>query len=124
MAQKTILLVEDSLETRELYQEVLEEAGFSVTPAIDGEDGLDKASKGGYDLILLDIMMPKMDGLTLLSKLKTNPPKLPNGGILLLTNLEHDVVIKQALSLGAMDYLVKSNLNPGQIVEKVKSIIK
>ncbi len=123
MDKKKILLIEDDTPTRELYQEVLQQEGFLVTSASDGQDGFEKAEVGGYDLILLDIMMPKMDGITLLSKLKETPPKAPNGKILLLTNLEHDVVIDEGLKLGAVAYLVKSNSTPGQVVEKVKSYL-
>lgn len=123
MEKKKILLIEDDVLTRELYQEILEQEGFDLTIAADGQQGYEKASKGGYDLILLDIMMPKMDGVTLLAKLKETPPSVKNGNILLLTNLEHDVVIKQALDLGAASYFVKSNLTPGQVLEKIKTYL-
>lgn len=123
MEKKKILLIEDDALTRELYQEILEQEGFDLTIASDGQEGYDKASKGGFDLILLDIMMPKMDGVTLLGKLKENPPAVKNGNVLLLTNLEHDAVINEALNLGAASYFVKSNLTPGQVLEKIKTYL-
>ena len=121
--KKRILIIEDDLDTRDLYKEVLEEEGFNVETAEDGETGLKKAMEGGYNLILLDLMMYKVGGLTFLSQLKTTPPKLKNGNILLLTNLEQDSILKEGLSLGAATYIVKSNMNPGQVVEKVKQFI-
>ena len=63
MDPKKILLVEDDQFTRELYDEVLKDAGFDVTTAVNGEEGLGYIREGGYDLILLDVMMPKIDDL-------------------------------------------------------------
>jgi CheY-like chemotaxis protein len=125
-AKKRILLVEDDADTRELYEEVLKEAGFEVVTAVDGADGLNKAKNGGFAVILLDVMMPNMDGLSFMTHLKQTPPPatMPNGDILLLTNLDHGSVITEGLKLGAVAYLVKSNVNPGQVVEKVKALAK
>ena len=123
MEAKKILFVEDDLATRELYQEVLEEAGFSVDVARDGKERLTKAQVGGYALIVLDIMLPKMDGLALMGELKLHPAKLSNGGIVLLTNLEHDSIVREGLKMGALDCIVKSSINPGQFVEKVKGYL-
>jgi CheY-like chemotaxis protein len=120
---KKILLIEDDSDARELYAEVLKSAGFNVETAVDGVDGLNKAKNGGYKVILLDVMMPNMDGLTFLTRLKDNPPATPNGKILLLTNLDHDSVIREGLSLGAFAYLVKSNVTPGQVVDKVTELV-
>jgi len=121
---KKILLVEDDQYTQDVYQEILKEAGFEVTLAIDGQEGLQKAQEGGYNLILLDIMMPKMDGLTLLKELKANPPKKDNGPIIMLTNLSHDPIVSEGLSLGAKSYVTKSDINPDQLVSKVKEFLK
>lgn len=121
---KKILLIEDDANAIDLYKEVLRNAGFSVISAIDGGVGLSKAQEGGYDLILLDIMLPKMDGLTVLSKLKESPAKRQNGPIILLTNLAHDPVIQEATKLGAVGYLTKSDINPDQLVKKVREYLK
>lgn len=120
MAQK-ILLIEDDQFTRELYEDVFTEAGFDISSAPDGEAGLIKAREGGYDLILLDVMMPKLDGLGFLKGLKAQPAKTPNGPIVLLTNLAHDPVVKEALENGAKAYLVKAELNPDELIAKAKS---
>ena len=120
MENKKILLVEDDQFTRELYEEVLKDAGFMVDTAVDGVDGLSKMTVGGYNLILLDVMMPKMDGLDVLRELMNNPPKVKNGPVVLLTNLTNDPVIDTAYGLNAKGHLVKSDITPGELVEHVK----
>ncbi len=122
MAAK-ILLVEDDQLVREVYEEALRGAGFDVEVAADGEQGLAKAKLGGGDLVLLDIMLPKMDGLGILRGLKQEPPPLKNGPILLLTNLSHDPVISQGMELGASAALIKSDIDPGLLIEAVKGYI-
>jgi len=124
MNKKKILLVEDDQFTRELYEEVLKDAGFAVDSAVDGVDGLSKMTVGGYNLILLDVMMPKMDGLDVLRELMNNPPKVKNGPIVLLTNLTNDPVIDTAYGLNAKGHLVKSDITPGELVEKIKKYLQ
>lgn len=119
-----ILVIEDDQYIRDVYQEVLTEVGYDVTTSVDGEEGLVKIREGGYSLILLDMMMPKLDGLGVLESLKQNASKTANGPIVLLTNLAHDPVISKALSLGAKDYLIKSDLNPDQLVTRVGELLK
>lgn len=118
-----ILIVEDDKSTRGIYSTVLKNAGYEVDTAEDGQIGLDKAREGGYNLILLDVMLPRIDGITLLTELKKNPPKAKNGKVVILSNLSHEPVIKQAMSLGASLSLTKSSINPGQLVEQVKKLI-
>ncbi len=117
---KKILVVDDDQYIRELYEEVLKEAGYTVETAVDGEEGLALMQKGGYDLVLLDVMMPKRDGLGVLSALNANPPVQKNGPIILVTNLGHDPIIKEAMQKGAASYMVKDSMNPDQFVENVK----
>lgn len=119
MAQR-ILVVEDDEFLRELYDELLKGEGYEVTLAVDGEDGLTNMSAGGFDLVLLDIMLPKMDGLEILRKLKDAPAKVKNGPVVLLTNLGQDSIIKEGFSLGASGYLIKSAMNPDQVLSEVK----
>jgi len=121
---KKILLIEDDLYTRELFEEILKDAGFVVTVALDGELGFNKMLEGGYDLILLDIIMPIMDGLEVLTKLKSATPKQKNGPVVMLTNLSHDPIIKDALSRGAKGYLIKSDLTPETFVKRVEEFLK
>lgn len=121
---KKILIIEDDQFLREFYQELLQQEGFLVDVAVDGEVGLRKLLEGGYDLILLDIMLPKKDGLQLLRDLKLQPLKKANGPIVILTNLGQDVVIKQCFELGAQGYLIKSAFNPDQVLREVQSYLK
>jgi two-component system, OmpR family, alkaline phosphatase synthesis response regulator PhoP len=123
MIAKKILVVEDDLNTRKLYQTILTNAGFQVETAADGAEGLAKCRQGGYDLVLLDAMLPKMDGIALLGELKKSPPQIPNKNIYLLTNLSHDPILKEAVNLGAKDVILKTDVNPEQLVEKVKKIL-
>ncbi|KKS95791.1 MAG: chemotaxis response regulator, two-component system, chemotaxis family, response regulator CheY [Microgenomates group bacterium GW2011_GWC1_43_13] len=118
-----ILIVEDDKGTRDIYSSVLGQAGYEVDVAENGEAGLAKAKEGGYDLILLDVMLPKMDGIALLGELKKTPPKAGNKNIFLLTNLSHDPILKEAISLGARDVILKTDINPGKLTEKVKKIL-
>lgn len=74
-------------------------------------------------MILLDVMMPKKNGLETLKGLKENPAAKPNGPIILLTNLAQDPIMQEALKTGAKSYMIKSDLNPDQLVEKVKQFL-
>lgn len=121
---KRILIVEDDQFLREFYQELLQGESFVVDIAEDGEAGLTKAKQGGYSLVLLDIMMPKKDGLQVLRELKLAPPTTPNGPIVILTNLGQDVVIKQCFEMGATGYLIKSAMNPDQVLTEVHSYLQ
>ena len=118
-----ILVIEDDKGTREIYSSVLKQAGYEVDVAEDGGIGFSKAKEGGYDLVLLDVMLPKMDGIAILGELKKSPPKTPNKNIYLLTNLSHDPILKEGVGLGAKDYILKTDINPGQLTEKVKKIL-
>lgn len=119
MAQR-ILVVEDDQFLRELYDELLREEGYEVDLAPDGEIGLSKIIKGGYELILLDIMLPKIDGLEILRRVKKQGSENPNGSTVLLTNLGQDSIIKEGFNLGASGYLIKSAMNPDQVLSEVK----
>jgi DNA-binding response OmpR family regulator len=123
MNDKRILVVEDDQNNRNLYQTVLSNAGFKVDVAQDGSEGLTKCQVGGYDLVLLDVMLPKIDGVGILTELAKNPPKVPNKNIYLLTNLTHDPILKEALKLGATDVILKTDVNPDELTKKVKEIL-
>ncbi len=120
---KKILLADDDMYIRELYTEVLKEAGYEVTACQDGEEALTHLQTGGFAMILLDIMMPKLDGIGVLQSMKQKPAAVPNGPVILLTNLAHDPVLKEATALGAQTYLIKADLTPDQLVAKIKSIV-
>lgn len=121
---KKILIVEDDQFLREFYQELLESEGFVVDVAQDGEVGFQKALSGGYHLILLDIMLPKKDGLQILRELKIQSPKQPNKIVVILTNLGQDAVTKECFNLGAAGFLIKSAMNPDQVLTEIKSYLQ
>lgn len=119
MAEK-ILVVEDDQFLRDLYNELLIQEGYEVEVAQDGEVGFNKIKAGGYDLILLDIMLPKKDGLEIMRELKNNPPAKANGPVLLLTNLGQEAIIKEGFEVGATGYIIKSAMTPDQVLHEIK----
>lgn len=123
MNPKKILIVEDDQFLREFYQELLQSEGYNVDVAADGEIAFQKASNGGYDLIMLDIMLPKKDGLHILADLKAKPPNSPNKAIVVLTNLGQDAIIRECYNLGAEGFLIKSALNPDQVLTEIKNFL-
>ncbi len=120
---KRVLIIDDDTYIRELYEEVLKGEGFDVVTAKDGEEGLTHLLAGGNDVVLLDVMMPKLDGVGVLTKLKESQPKTPNGPILLLTNLDHDPILDQATSLGVSQHLLKADMLPPTLVEAVNTAL-
>ena len=117
-----LLLVEDEEYIRDLYKRQLDLAGLMTDAFGLGNEGLAAAEKNSYDLILLDIMLPDINGLQILQKVKQNPVA-KNTPVVLLTNLGQDAVIKQGFELGADGYLVKAAYTPDQIVQEVKNIL-
>lgn len=117
-----ILIVEDDQFLREFYQELLQGEGYFVDSAADGEVAYQKISNHKYDLILLDIMLPKKDGLQILTDLKANQ-KMGSLKIVVLTNLGQDAVIKQCFDSGVVGYLIKSALNPDEVLAEIKTYI-
>lgn len=122
--QKRILIVEDDQFLREFYQELLMAEGYFVDVAADGEIAINKLQNNEYNLALLDIMLPKKDGVQILRDLKDKPAKSPNMTIVILTNLGQDLIIKECFDLGADGYLIKSALNPDQVLAEVKSYLQ
>lgn len=118
-----ILLVEDDPFLSDIYSTKLESAGFGLSVAYDGEEVFKKIEEKTPELILLDIVLPKMDGFEVLKKLKSDLRfnKIP---VILLTNLGQKEDIDKGMSLGAQDYLIKANFIPSEIVEKIKCFLK
>lgn len=121
-AQKKILLIEDEDFIRDLYSKQLSNAGFTVKSVADGQAGLDTLKKEQFDLLLLDIMLPGMNGLQVLREFKTQNPHSSMITIL-LTNLGQEAVIKEGFELGAQAYLIKASYTPAQVVNEVKNAL-
>jgi DNA-binding response OmpR family regulator len=117
----TILLVDDDLYIRDVYKEVLESEGFTVDIAMDGKEGLEKIISNEYNLILLDVMLPQLDGIGVLATLAEN--KKDHAPVILLTNLAHDPILKEASKYGAIMTLIKTDITPDQLVEHAKSVL-
>lgn len=122
-ANKSILLVDDDLTLREMYSERLKAEGFVVEMAKDGEEALAKAGEDHPNLILLDIMMPKINGLDALKRLKENPEtkEIP---VIVLTALIQDREKMESITRGADDYIVKSEMMPGEVIQKVRALLE
>lgn len=118
-----ILIAEDEQYIRDVYVEMLQAEGFTVEQAKDGKEALAMMQNGGYTLVLLDIMMPFIDGLGVLMELKEHPPKVPNRSILICTSLAADPAVKEALDNGADDVVFKPDITPDQLVDIVKKAI-
>jgi two-component system, OmpR family, alkaline phosphatase synthesis response regulator PhoP len=117
-----IAIVEDDDLISQLYQTAFTFDGYEVVMAPDGEQGLEKIRHEHPDLVLLDIMMPHMNGLEVLDRLKADPDtkKIP---VIMLTNLDRPQDSETALAKGAVKYIVKAHYNPKQITEMVKEIL-
>ena len=123
MAEKAkILVVEDEEILLTALKEELSSGGYEVDGANDRQEGLDKVKSFKPDLILLDLVMPKMDGMEMLQRLKGSP-ETRDVPVVILTNLSDYERISEALSLGAMDYLVKANYKLEDLLDKVKTVI-
>lgn len=116
-----ILIIEDDIPLRDMYRERLEMEGYNVEVASDGEEGLAKAVEFQPNLILLDLMMPKISGLDVLDILKSTP-KTKDIPVIVLTALT--TVKMKSLVFGAEDYLVKADCSLEDVVSKVNEVIK
>lgn len=121
MAAK-VLLVEDDQLIQRMYQKIFMFEGHDVVIASDGEDGLRKAQAEGPTIILLDIMMPKMNGIEVLSHLKADPVT-KNIPVIMLSNLAGDRDVETALSKGAVKYIIKSEYDPKEVADMVNEVI-
>ena len=117
-----ILAAEDDKLISDSLCDALKAAGYEPTPAYDGEQAVAKAKEVLPDLILLDIMMPKLDGISVLWELKANPAtaKIP---VIVLTNIGDVETISKIVEAGAVDYLLKSDQSVDDIIQKVKDVL-
>jgi len=120
---KSILLVEDDPFLVDIYTTKLKKAGFSVEVAEDGEKVFKKLKEKVPDLVVLDIVLPHIDGWEILRKIKENE-KFKDLKLLILSNLGQKEEIEKGLSLGAIKYLIKAHYTPSKLVEEIKKIIE
>jgi DNA-binding response OmpR family regulator len=120
-----VLIVEDDKFLAELISTKLDKEGYDIILATDGEQGLKKTLEEKPAIILLDIMLPGMDGFEVLENLKRNSdPAVKATPVIILSNFGQEEKVERGLSLGAVDYLVKANFTTGEIVEKIKQVLK
>lgn len=117
-----ILVVEDDKFLRELITQKLIREGHDVKGAVDGEDGVIKIKEEKPDIILLDLILPGIDGFEVLAKVKDDP-ELKNIPVLILSNLGQRDDVERGLKLGAVDFLIKAHFTPGEIIEKIEKIM-
>lgn len=122
MESRRILIVEDDDNLSSLFTDLLTGEGFHVDIADDGEKGLQKIEQGGWSLILLDIILPGINGIDIMKKVRQNPPTLPNGPVVFTTNLYDDLQQKEAAEMGC-GYLIKGNLTPDAFLKEIKKYL-
>jgi CheY-like chemotaxis protein len=119
----TILIIEDDLVLTRMYQKKFEFDGYEVFLGFGGQEGLKLAQEKKPNIILLDIMMPEMDGFEVLKQLKKDP-NMKTIPVIILTNLgTSQVLTDEALRLGAVDFLIKSKTSSEDVVKKVEANI-
>lgn len=118
MNPKKILIIDDDLFISDIYSTTFKKAGFEVSTANNGVDGLAKVQSEKPDLVLLDIIMPGENGLEILQKMRADDSGQALK-ILMLTNMRDEETVKKGLDLGANGYLIKATLTPGQVVNEV-----
>ena len=118
---KKILIVEDDLVMQSLYEDMLTSEGFIVDKASSGTEADGKLADETYDLVLMDVLLPGMNGVELLKKVKADKShRNTNSRMLLLTALDDERIANNALQHGAAGYLLKFKMDPGQVLSKVK----
>lgn len=115
-----ILIVEDDKFLLEMVSKAGIKEGFDIEFAVDGEEGLLKIETEKFDLVLLDLILPKLHGLELLKKLRDENNNIP---VIVLSNLYDQESIDSAKSLGVKDYIVKAHSTPSEIINKVKTFL-
>lgn len=118
-----ILIIEDEGLLARMYSKKLEIDGYDCLSATNGQDGINVAREKNPDIILCDVMMPVMDGITVLKDLKAND-KTKDIPVIMLSNLSDEKYVNQALELGAVSYLIKSKLVPADVVAKIKETLE
>lgn len=119
-SKKQILIIEDERPLAHALELKLQHEGFDTAVALNGEDGLEKALAEKFDLILLDLIMPKIDGFTVLQELKDHNVKT---AVIVLSNLGQDEDQQRAKTLGAVDYFVKANTPIAEIIKRMQSAL-
>lgn len=122
MARK-ILLVDDEPETRTVFETVLKQAGYEISIAENGQQAVEKVKQGGFDLVLLDQMMPDLSGNEVLRIIKEDE-STRQIKVAMLTNFSNDEMVNESLGVGAVDYILKYQISNEDLVKKVRGILE
>lgn len=117
---KNILIIEDDKFLRELIVRKVTNEGFHASEAIGGEEGIKKIKEEKPDMVLLDLILPGIDGFEVLSLMKEDSA-ISSIPVIILSNLGQKEDIDRGMKLGATDYLIKAHFTPGEIIEKIKA---
>jgi len=120
---KTILLVEDDPFLIDIYKTKLNESGYTIEVAKDGKEALLKMKELHPDLLILDIVIPNVDGWKVL-KLIRKDKELSNAKIIILSNLGQKDEVEKAMKLGAERYLIKAHFTPSEVLQEVKKVLE
>lgn len=120
---KKILIVEDDKFLRDLITQKLSNENFDVVIAQDGEEGVRKIEEEKPDLVILDLLLPAIDGFEVLKKMKANP-KIADIPVIILSNLGQKEDVERGMALGAKDYMIKAHFTPNEVVNKVKNYLE
>ncbi|MGM0482296.1 MAG: response regulator [Patescibacteria group bacterium] len=118
---KKIMIIEDDKLLRDMMSRKLEKEGYQVFLVVDGSEGEDKIREIKPDVILLDLILPGVNGFELLETIK-NDEALKDIPVIILSNLGQKSEVDRGMELGASDYLVKAHFTPGEIIEKLKKV--
>jgi len=118
---RKILIAEDDFFIRDIYSKVFSLSGYDVKVAIDGADAFEKIKAEQFDMILLDIMMPRMTGIDVLKNVRSLNIPAKSTPIFIITNLGQQNVIEEAFKLGMDGYILKSQVSPQQIVDEINN---
>ncbi len=121
---KNILFVEDDVFIRDIYSKMLSFGDYKIDTAEDGAIALSKATTNQYDLILLDIMLPKMSGIEVLRQLRVAAQPFRSTPVILITNLSDETIITDAMKLGINGYLLKAELSPEAFSKEVEQFFE
>jgi len=120
---KTILVIEDDKFLRELIVQKLIREDYKTSEAVDGEEGMKKIKEEKPDLVLLDLILPGIDGFEVLTRMRKEDD-LSSIPVIILSNLGQKEDVERGMKLGAVDYLIKAHFTPGEIIEKIKKAFK
>jgi len=121
---KKILLVEDDPFLIDIYTTRLKEEGYSVEVSTSGSDCLKKISKENFDLLILDLILPDMNGLEVLKKINEKKESFRGLKIIILSNIGDKKEIEEGIRLGADKYLIKAHHTPSDIIKEIKNLLK